>query len=412
MNVTRNMSEEEQRRLEANNAVSNSSSPDTNKHQDDTNIMTIGSATSSVTDAGSLDMSISTPLDDKSISTSISSEESTIQSNETRRDVPASLFVLPDELISMCYDGLPAQDLTSLEMVNRRLREMVSNDGPCWRTCVKTRYANSSNASVMDSASTLAGGWKKFYEQKVRSSKEHAPWVVPSTSETLAIIDLIKGRAPPSALVDTGRNYASSSDETQLSNSPSSIMQDDHDVPQVLSIVLLIDGSSSVTEDDFAAMKDFTRALIASLRMTHPNAAVALVQFNQYPRIEVNLSNVDKSDIMHGIDSIEQMMGSTDIAAPIRRARQMLMESAGPGEKAIILLSDGQTHADELEESEKEATIAAEMTGARLFALGVGRDVDEVGLTRVSSGSRTTLEGNGRPRDMNGAYFTLRRLKK
>lgn len=92
-------------------------------------------------------------------------------------------------------------------------------------------------------------------------------------------------------------------------------------------------------------------------------------------------------------------MGSTDIAAPIRRARQMLLEEAAPGgERAIVLLTDGQTHADELQESEREAKKAFQEVGARLFTLGVGRDIDEPGLTRVAAAS------NG------GMHFTLRCL--
>lgn len=322
----------------------------------------------------------------------------------------ASLFVLPDELISMCYDGLTAQDLTNLELVNRRLRDMVSSDGPCWRTCVKKSYANTCNASVMDAAATLAGGWKKFYAEKVCNTKENAPWVVPSHNEKLAIFDLIKGSAPRTTSTPTPTPTSSGSSADQMANSPASIM---HEFSQaILSVILLIDGSSSVTEDDFLAMKDFSRALITSLRKTHSNASVALVQFNQYPRVESGLCRVSNLTVTQSIDAMEQMMGSTDIAAPIRRARQILTDQATEGEKAIILLSDGQTHADELEESEKEAKIAATENGARLFALGVGRDVDEAGLRRVASGTRATLPVNENSPDMNGAYFTLRRLKK
>lgn len=103
------------------------------------------------------------------------------------------------------------------------------------------------------------------------------------------------------------------------------------------------------------------------------------------------------------------MMGSTDIAAPIRRARQMLAEDGTSfGEKAIVILSDGQTHSDELREAEKEAKLAAVNSGARLFALGVGRDVDENGLRRVAHGTNDALSNQSIM--SNGAYFPLRKM--
>eukprot|EP00737_Agarophyton_chilense_P002148 gb/GEZJ01002444.1/.p1 GENE.gb/GEZJ01002444.1/~~gb/GEZJ01002444.1/.p1 ORF type:complete len:203 (-),score=33.68 gb/GEZJ01002444.1/:2700-3242(-) len=176
-----------------------------------------------------------------------------------------------------------------------------------------------------------------------------------------------------------------------MSPSPASVFD-------CINIVLLVDASSSVTDDDFDAMKSFARTLLLSLRNTHPNSAVAVIQFNQHPKIEISLTPVSKPKLSTAIDNMEQLMGSTDIAAPIRRAREILAEEAGPGDRAIVLLTDGQTHADELHESEKEARKAYDQVGARMFTLGVGRDVDESGLSRVASGS----DG--------GMNFTLRRL--
>lgn len=323
-----------------------------------------------------------------------------------------NLMSLPDELVAMCYAALPAKDLVSLEQVSRRMRHLVSSDALCWRKCTQERWGEKANSVLLAAAATHAETWKKLYAEKAHCDQEHAPWLIPSWSEKRAMFDLVKGdalpdRVPcasrrPTCAVSEVSNKGSASSPQQLRSSiqgglsPRSVASVVLD-PGCLSVVLLVDGSSSVTEEDFGTMKDFARELVESLRRTHPDAYVALVQFNQYPRVEVSLTNVCKSKLSSCIDTMEQMMGSTDIAAPIRRARQILIEEARPGEKAIVMLTDGQTHADELQESERETRKAAEETGARLFTLGVGRDVDEIGLSRVAAGSE------------NGMHFTLRR---
>jgi Mg-chelatase subunit ChlD len=180
-----------------------------------------------------------------------------------------------------------------------------------------------------------------------------------------------------------------------------------------LSVILLVDGSSSVTEDDFCAMKQFCLELVASLRQSHAGSRVAVLQFNQYPKVHVGLTAAEKQCLVTTIQAMDQMMGSTDIAAPIRRARQIFAEEENTtGEKAIVILTDGQTHSDELKEAEREARQAALDAGARLFALGVGRDVDESGLRRVASGTSDTLPSCPTSPMSTGQYFPLRKMNR
>jgi von Willebrand factor type A domain len=218
---------------------------------------------------------------------------------------------------------------------------------------------------------------------------------------------VIKGRAAP-------RTPLTACDDMQdgaASGSPRSVMAPPL-AAESLAVVLLVDGSSSVTEDDFSAQRSFCTQLVHSLRETHDNASVAVLQFNQYPKVHAGLTNVHKPAILAAVDGMHQMMGSTDIAAPIRRARQMLAEDGSPGEKAIVLITDGQTHSDELRDAEREARQASVDSGARLFALGVGRDVDEVGLRRVACGTSEMLERSPREMMCNGEYFALRKMKR
>lgn len=200
--------------------------------------------------------------------------------------------------------------------------------------------------------------------------------------------------------------------ESFSASSPRSIIAGPAAKESTLAVVLLVDGSSSVTEDDFRAQRNFCTQLVDSLRETHRNASVAVLQFNQYPKIHSGLTDVHKPAILEAIDGMNQMMGSTDIAAPIRRARQMLAEDGTPGQKAIVLITDGQTHSDELRDAEREARQAGVDSGARLFALGVGRDVDEAGLRRVACGANNALEAQVREVMVAGSYFPLRKMNR
>lgn len=309
----------------------------------------------------------------------------------------------------MCYADLSAADLVALEHVSRRLRHLIAYDPVCWKRCTETRWGHlSSNSAILSAAARHAGTWKQLYSEKALNDRKNAPWLTLSKSETSAILDIIKGEKIPASapaywpMVTNSDPFPSSPPKDGVAplptSSPVSVMTNNTPV-ETLSVVLLIDASSSVTDEDFDAMKKFALALVENLRSSHPEAFVAVVQFNQHPKVEVGLTNVCKSKLSTSIENMEQLMGSTDIAAPIRRARQMLGEDeVRPGDKAIVLLTDGQTHADELRESEREAQKASEEVGARLYTLGVGRDIDEVGLGRVASGS----DG--------GMHFTLRRL--
>lgn len=333
-----------------------------------------------------------------------------LPASTTSKSQRALVFTaLPDELVAMCYASLSATDLVALEHVSRRLRHLIVYDSMCWKRCTEDRWGQlSSNSAILGAAARHAGTWKQLYSEKALGDRQNAPWHILSKSETLAILDIIKGEktsVPARVCWPTVTNpdpVPSSPPKDSVSplpsSSPVSVMTDNVSL-ETLSVVLLIDASSSVTDEDFDCMKSFALELVENLRASHPEAFVAVVQFNQHPKVEVGLTNVCKSKLSMSIENMEQLMGSTDIAAPIRRARQMLGEDdVRPGDKAIVLLTDGQTHADELRESEREAQRASAEVGARLYTLGVGRDIDEVGLGRVASGS------NG------GMHFTLRRL--
>ena len=307
----------------------------------------------------------------------------------------------------MCYAQLQVNDLVSLEMVSRRMHSLVSTDNVCWSRCSLDRWGDRISKAFLNTAAKHAGSWKSLYAQKLPCEKKNHPWDVPCEAETSAMFELIKGGTAPKSTPIMKMNTS----DTGSPRAISSLEMISSSTPRSLSVVLLIDGSSSVTEEDFKAMKEFANSLAASLAATHNDSALALVQFNQHPKVEAPLTPVIRGTLRHAISALDQMMGSTDISAPIRRAREMLAEEHPETQKVIILLTDGQTHVDELQESEKEARAANREVGARVFTLGVGRDVDVAGLSRVATGKAEIPADASAHKLSQGCYFALRCLR-
>lgn len=367
-----------------------------------------------------------------------------------------SLESLPDEVIAKCYNGLPACDLVALEHVSVRMREIITADEPSWRDCVlsrwKTIYPPSTGShTVLRGAARHARSWKRLYAEKAACHTGSAPWFVASPSEVRAIIDSVLSidttpsvevLEPVSKTDDDGESEkikehkyspvsiilqgSSPPKETTLS-SPATAkgMLGEVDKGDGLNVVVLVDASSSVTDDDFKAMKNFISTMLSVIRdifckpssssassfyidnsNSHDSdARIAFVQFNQHPKVELRLTPAGTSKVSAALADMSQLMGSTDIAAPIRKAREILTAGMADdkrkthGRSIVLLMTDGQTHADELKESEREAQKLEEETGAIIHAVGVGRDIDQKGLVRIVSAA-----GEG------GAYYTLRRF--
>jgi len=335
----------------------------------------------------------------------------------------AELLALPDELLSCCCEGLDVKSLVALELTCRRLRELVSTDTMRWRQAVKDKWGKAYNSDILDAAAVIAGGWKQLFAEKYDPERRQTTFVSPCKSEVAAILSVIKGTGPtvphlkpvsisPSSSPRVGPTTPPS---PRYGTSPVSVtipMPDNERSP--LSIVCCVDGSSSVTEEDFWAMKDFLRSLVSSLRESHPEAQLSLLQFNQTVKRELPALTPVGPTAMVAVQSMKQLMGSTDIEKPLATAGSILAAAddgrSGSGDKVILLLSDGQTHMEELAKSEAQVRKAAETCGARFYALGVGRDVDEDGLRRVAAGTLLPARSHLKPVQQ-GAYFTLRRQR-
>jgi len=164
-------------------------------------------------------------------------------------------------------------------------------------------------------------------------------------------------------------------------------------------LVLVIDTSGSMgAEGKMNAVKEATESLIQGLGAEDQ---VALVSFNQTPKVEINLTP-DLTAVQNFVALLGPVSGSGTCMWDAAYEAVQIASAIEPGRRAVILLTDG---IDELPEggpcSQKTLDdlvgLATDTTvRVPLFTVGVGNRVNEQDLARVAdlTGGRVYLAEN------------------
>ena len=150
--------------------------------------------------------------------------------------------------------------------------------------------------------------------------------------------------------------------------------------------VIAIDVSASmrardVKPDRLSSAKNMLRMLITHMR----NERIGLIAFTSQAFIQCPITTDDDA-LKYFISSLQPDMlpaAGTSLAAPVKLAAHML--SKYPGQKGLILLTDGEDHTPE---ELKEAQTIAQQEGIRIIAIGIGTQQGELIPEQVD------LEGN------------------
>mmetsp|Transcript_8389 Transcript_8389/g.22083 ORF Transcript_8389/g.22083 Transcript_8389/m.22083 type:complete len:375 (+) Transcript_8389:387-1511(+) len=304
-----------------------------------------------------------------------------------------SLLSLPDELLFKCVQSMPAEDLAAMERVNRELHSAMLRDTACWRQCVAQRYEALSSEALLARAADLAGGWKRLFAELEKKRKENKRWITACQSLVDAYIEAVV-------------NFGDVQNGTARSNAEGG------------NIVVLMDGSSSISDEDFDIMKSFCAQL---LRKAHAQTQVCVLQFNQTVVTEIALAQLDVAKHTATVSDLHQIMGSTDIPIALRNAQYVLRDAnAESSKRAVLLISDGQVRESENEALRNMVDVLCEEMHAVFSAVGIGRDVDEKVLSElVHYADKKTAAGNNNHKEheashashQRGAYFTLRKWR-
>ncbi|QDZ22762.1 VWFA domain-containing protein [Chloropicon primus] len=270
--------------------------------------------------------------------------------------------VLPDELLDgPVLDALGFKDLCTLSLVCRRFDFVVSQRTQRWSSLYIERWGDPGAIGV--EASKLAGGWHKFYKAKHLAEKESSPWIQPCDFEVQAMLNHLAGLKCPAT--------------------------------QEIMVTFLVDGSGSVTDDDFTTMTSFMSKAVCSLnRQTRGTAKFAIIQFSNEVKVEMQPQPISSEDFDTFAATMSRMNGGTNIALALSKACVTGQEEdAGPGNggggarqsqvpHVVLILTDGRIDSYQA----KAATAAAEQLfrlQLQLFAFAVGRSVDFDQLTKI-----------------------------
>lgn len=152
----------------------------------------------------------------------------------------------------------------------------------------------------------------------------------------------------------------------------------------MLDVEIVIDGSGSITEPNFAIQRQFIKDLVASFQVGPTTARFGLVQFSTEGtgRQELSLSG-DSSAIVAAIDGLQQIRGVTDIEEGLTLGSTDLQAAGRPGiPSVVILLTDG-IHNEPGDPIARADAIKA--GGTPIFAVGVGDGIDPAELSRIAS---------------------------
>lgn len=142
---------------------------------------------------------------------------------------------------------------------------------------------------------------------------------------------------------------------------------------QQADLVFLIDGSESISEDNFSAMKTFMKEIVDSFIIAQDKVQIGVAQYSEDPQKEFYLNEFFTDDAIKGkIDSIVQLQTTTYTGKGLRFIKRFFEASNGGRKNKgvlqfLIVITDGQS-----DDAVEEASITLRNDGIQVFAVGIG----------------------------------------
>ncbi|KAK9829572.1 hypothetical protein WJX72_006550 [[Myrmecia] bisecta] len=269
---------------------------------------------------------------------------------KTDKKTPAPCFILdlPEELVDGFLQHLSVTDLCAVVQVCKKLKQLTE-DNRRWKILFLQRWGPLT--AIHERAAKLANGWGNLFRSKHLAETQAAPWQRPSPFEIQASLGRI---AKP--------------------------VEDSSD----LSVIFAVDGSGSVTLEDFTNMTQFIAQATTFFVKEHPESKVGVIQFSNDVRVELMPQKIDLDSFNTLMAQLTRMNGGTNIAASIQAAGQLMKAMPANASRVIVLLTDGRVDPFQGREAMEIAErLADEQANVSLFAFGVGRGVEKTELERI-----------------------------
>ncbi|XP_056152275.1 cochlin [Lampris incognitus] len=134
-----------------------------------------------------------------------------------------------------------------------------------------------------------------------------------------------------------------------------------------VNIGFLIDGSSSVGEENFRLVLKFLASIAQSFDISDVGSRIGAVQFTYDQRLEFGLyDHPSKESVIDALKRIPYMSGGTATGDAITYTVQNLYRRTGPGRNFLIVVTDGQSYDDV-----RGPAQAAQRQGITVYSVGV-----------------------------------------
>ncbi|KAG8560624.1 hypothetical protein GDO81_015051 [Engystomops pustulosus] len=136
-----------------------------------------------------------------------------------------------------------------------------------------------------------------------------------------------------------------------------------------VNIAFLIDGSSSVGDQNFRLMLEFMSNIVRAFEVSDVGAKVAAVQFTYDQRLEFGLNDyTNKDDVLRALYNIRYMSGGTATGEAITFTVRNVFDPVrdGHNKNFLVILTDGQSYDDV-----RGPAYAAQRAGVTVYSVGV-----------------------------------------
>ena len=159
---------------------------------------------------------------------------------------------------------------------------------------------------------------------------------------------------------------------------------------EALDVVLVIDASGSITDEQFAQEMAYVQQVVDSFVIGPNSVHLAYLTFASEPQLQIKMSD-NYQAISNAIANTVQQLGQTNIADALAEAGVEFQESArGNGiNKFVLLVTDGKANfpapASQAVNDMITQANSLKNNGALIYAIGVGNDVQQQDLDYIAS---------------------------
>ncbi|XP_013923615.1 PREDICTED: cochlin [Thamnophis sirtalis] len=136
-----------------------------------------------------------------------------------------------------------------------------------------------------------------------------------------------------------------------------------------VNIAFLIDGSSSIGDNNFHLMLGFISNVVKSFDITDIGAKIAVIQFTYNQRTEFSFTDYKtKETVLSGVQAIRYMSGGTATGEAITYVTKNVFAPVkdGANKNFLVILTDGQSYDDI-----RGPATAAHKAGINIFSVGI-----------------------------------------